>query len=111
MARTLKALAPKLSGAERERALDFAKRELACTGSTEEAGAVVASLPADRDLFTHGITEVLKYPNTPGEPADVLLTGLRERWPDKDALEGKTTPTEIPVWLRWFNQNLHEGYL
>jgi hypothetical protein len=87
IAGALETLAPQMSDDDRKKALSAAKFALAKTGSVEEAtawaGAVAALLPADCDKFTRGIVEVLKYPNTAGEPqTEVLLKALTQCWYD-----------------------------
>jgi hypothetical protein len=46
-------------------------------------------LPADRDAFTGGVIEVLKYPTAAGAPTGVLLAALASRWPGEEALKEK----------------------
>jgi hypothetical protein len=108
VARALRALAPRLAAhtPERNMALCVAKTGLAWTGSREEAaawaGAVAALLPADRDAFTSGVVEVLKYPTATGVPTELLLAALAKRWPDEDALRGKQELD--PAVLTWLEK-------
>jgi len=107
-ARALQALARRLAPHSEERggALCLAKTGLAWTGSKEEAsawaGAIAVLLPVDRDAFTAGIAEVLRYPTAAGAPTEVLLAALAQRWPDEDALRGKKGID--PAVLAWFEQ-------
>ncbi len=111
MARALQALAPVLPETARATALSPAKTALAGTGSREEAiawtRAIVALLPADRDAFTQGIIEVLKYPTAAGAPTEALLAALASRWPDEDALKGKGLADKAV--LDWLEAHLPEG--
>jgi hypothetical protein len=112
MARALEALAPVLPESARADALSPAKEALAGTGSTEEAiawaRAIVALLPADRDAFTQGVIEVLKYPTAAGAPTGMLLAALANRWPGEDALKGRNLPDKAV--LDWLEAHVPEGH-
>ncbi len=111
MARALEALAPVLPETARATALSPAKAALAGTGSREEAiawtRAIIALLPADRDAFTQGVVEVLKYPTAAGAPTEALLAALASRWPGEGALKGKNLADKAV--LDWLEAHLPDG--